>query len=303
MFDSSTSPCNCVRKGPTLPDDLLNLAKIETGLECFKLMMDVVKNATKTPTTYNPEVWMGEGNAAGHGGRPGITNTLENSFWYAHALGTAADLGLGRFLRQTFVGGGYELVNRTTFDPNPDYYVALLWQRLMGTKTLHATLGAAESNVRIHAMCARVGSSTGAATAAATATTATATGYTAAAGDVVVLAINFDQTATITVDVQGFRSSARVHSTTAASSGVGARYTWAVHATDPASAPQGRTTDIALMAANGTWTPLKLTSEGDSVALPRMPPVEITNNPLSLPVQPLSYSFSLLAGAKAPACL
>lgn len=291
--------------GPTLPDDLLNLEKIEGGsdgkggLQCFKNMMSVVRNASSA--TYKPEVWMGEGNAAGHGGRPGITNTLENSFWYAHALGTAADLGLSRFLRQDFIGGGYELVNRTTFEPNPDYYVALLWQRLMGTRALNVTLGTPGSNVRVHVMCARVGSSSSYNGAGGT-----NGNYTAVAGDVVVVAINFDQTATITVALatvtgnvsrRGLASrlgSPHVH-----------RYSYAIRATDPPSAPQGRTADVSLKANSGSWTPLKLQhdADGTAVRLPSMPSVADIGNPLNVLVQPLSYSFNLMAGANAAACL
>jgi hypothetical protein len=41
-----------------------------------------------------------------------------------------------RFLWQTLVGGSYGLLNRSTFEPNPDYYVSLLFKRLMGPQVL-----------------------------------------------------------------------------------------------------------------------------------------------------------------------
>lgn len=42
------------------------------------------------------------------------------------------------FCRQALVGGNYALLNTTSFIPNPDYYGALLWHRLMGSRVLRA---------------------------------------------------------------------------------------------------------------------------------------------------------------------
>jgi hypothetical protein len=53
--------------GPTLPEDLINVEKIDAGLECFSTMADVVRNYSSAG--YRPKVWMGEGNAVG-GPRP-----------------------------------------------------------------------------------------------------------------------------------------------------------------------------------------------------------------------------------------
>jgi hypothetical protein len=81
------------------------------------------------------------------------------------------------------------------------------------------------------------------------------------------------------------------------------RYTWAIRATNPSAAPQGRTVDVALKSAGNTWTPLKLqASDGKGVQLPRMAAVANVSDPLTITVQPLSYSFNLLAGADAAAC-
>ncbi|KAL4311759.1 hypothetical protein GQ457_01G017380 [Hibiscus cannabinus] len=43
------------------------------------------------------------------------------------------------FCRQALIGGNYGLLNATTFIPNPDYYGALLWHRLMGSTVLAVT--------------------------------------------------------------------------------------------------------------------------------------------------------------------
>eukprot|EP01045_Picozoa_sp_COSAG04_P011901 COSAG04_NODE_781_length_10327_cov_151.194466_11_plen_198_part_00 len=90
-------------------------------------------------------------------------------------LGELASLGHAVFARQTLVGGNYELLRCSSgqdtgpepgagcdFEPHPDYWVALLWHRLMGTAALPAptlsgadggSAGAAEHDLRLRAHC------------------------------------------------------------------------------------------------------------------------------------------------------
>ena len=48
-----------------------------------------------------------------------------------HQLGTLARLGHTLFARQTLRGGWYELIDQNTSAPHPDFYIALMWKRLM----------------------------------------------------------------------------------------------------------------------------------------------------------------------------
>ena len=57
----------------------------------------------------------------------------------AHTDG-GAGRSYGAFCRQTLLGGNYELLDHNTYEPNPDYYAALLWRRLMGVKVLDVDL-------------------------------------------------------------------------------------------------------------------------------------------------------------------
>ena len=45
--------------------------------------------------------------------------------------------------RQALLGGDHELVDRDTFLPNPSYWIAYLWPRLMSTRVLGVTVSAA----------------------------------------------------------------------------------------------------------------------------------------------------------------
>ncbi|KAL5669275.1 hypothetical protein ACJX0J_021496, partial [Zea mays] len=92
--------------------------------------------------------WVGEAGGAYNSGRH-----LPHD-WYLDQLGMSSKYGTKSYCRQTLVGGNYGLLNTTTFEPNPDYYNALLWHRLMGTKVLSATFNGT-NKIRAYAHCAK----------------------------------------------------------------------------------------------------------------------------------------------------
>mmetsp|Transcript_5170 Transcript_5170/g.7916 ORF Transcript_5170/g.7916 Transcript_5170/m.7916 type:complete len:544 (+) Transcript_5170:27-1658(+) len=100
--------------------------------------------------------YMGETGGAYDSGCNGSTNAFMSGFWYLNSLGSFAVNGHDMFCRQTLTGGNYELVNKLTQIPNPDFYSALLFSRLMGRGVLAAkTSGVGHENVRIYAHCAK----------------------------------------------------------------------------------------------------------------------------------------------------
>jgi len=88
---------------------------------------------------FQGELWVGESAMAWHSGREGVTDTFLSSPWWVSVLGSLAPTH-SRFCRQTLMGGNYELVNKTTRAPNPDFYVAKLWKSTMGEKVLQASV-------------------------------------------------------------------------------------------------------------------------------------------------------------------
>jgi heparanase 1 len=68
------------------------------------------------------------------------------------ALGTLAQLQHKVHCRQTLVGGSYEVIAKDIFEPNPDYWVAVLWKRLMGTKVFETTVAGA-THLRAYSHC------------------------------------------------------------------------------------------------------------------------------------------------------
>ena len=91
-------------------------------------------------THQSCRVMAGEVGPHSHGGLNGCTNRFANSFWYLEVLGSLASRGVVAFARSTLIGGWYEMINKTTFEPNPDYYAALLWGYMMGYEHLNVSV-------------------------------------------------------------------------------------------------------------------------------------------------------------------
>ncbi|CAK9312250.1 unnamed protein product [Citrullus colocynthis] len=110
----------------------------------------------QTIQTYGPwaSAWVGESGGAYNSGGRSVSNTFVNSFWYLDQLGMAAKYRTKVYCRQTLIGGNYGLLNTGTFVPNPDFYSALLWHRLMGTGVL-AVNSDASPFLRSYAHCSK----------------------------------------------------------------------------------------------------------------------------------------------------
>ena len=168
------------------------------------------------------------------------------------------------FRRQTLIGGGYELLNGTTFLPNPDYWTAVLYQRVMGRTALAVTAAAPSSSIRSYAMCANPGGDGGG---------------VVAAGDVAMLLLNFDANATVLVTVNVTGTS---------------RLLWQLRSGAKATV---LSKSVSLL---GTGL-LGLTAGGQ---LPELPPVAAKwrkGGLLSMP--PQSIAFVIFQGSRAPACV
>ena len=100
-------------------------------------------------------VWMGESGGAANSGHNGTSNRFLYAFWYLDSLGGFAAAGHGAFCRQTLIGGNYELIDHRNNAPNPDFFGALLFHRLMGPTVLQATSG--DESLRVWAHCTRGG--------------------------------------------------------------------------------------------------------------------------------------------------
>jgi len=132
--------------------------------EFLNKIMPQSVNMLREKYAPSAQIWVGEGAAAWHSGREGVTDRWTSSFWYADALGRLSQHNHSGYCRQTLVGGNYGLLDRTTFRPNPDFFVGLLFHKLMGNVVMKPAVAISSSSsssstdnavLRVYAHCTR----------------------------------------------------------------------------------------------------------------------------------------------------
>ncbi|VAI82931.1 unnamed protein product [Triticum turgidum subsp. durum] len=129
---------------------ILNPSYLDGVARQFSDLQELLKTAGSSVVA-----WVGEAGGAYNSGHHLVTDAFVFSFWYLDQLGMSAKYNTKTYCRQSFIGGNYDLLNTTTFQPNPDYYSALLWHRLMGTKVLDAKFSGTTNLIRAYAHCAK----------------------------------------------------------------------------------------------------------------------------------------------------
>ncbi|XVE85775.1 hypothetical protein DITRI_Ditri17bG0118100 [Diplodiscus trichospermus] len=138
-----------------LGDDSKLITKI---LDPFYLsqIAQTFKDVSYTVNRFAPwsGVWVSESGGAYNSGGKHVSHTFANGYWFVDQLGMTATYNHKVHCRQALIGRNYAVLNTSTFIPNPDYYGALLWHRLMGSRVLGVTLNATP-NLRVYAHCAK----------------------------------------------------------------------------------------------------------------------------------------------------
>ncbi|GMI63523.1 glucuronidase 1 [Hibiscus trionum] len=134
---------------PNMMNKVLDPSYLSQVSQTYKGVSDVVNK-------FRPQLgaWVSESGGALKGGSKDVSRTFADGFWYLDQMGMASTYDQKVFCRQALIGGNYGLLNATTFVPNPDYYGALLWHRLMGSTVLAVTKES-DPNLRVYAHCAK----------------------------------------------------------------------------------------------------------------------------------------------------
>ncbi|KAL8216831.1 hypothetical protein R6Q57_023668 [Mikania cordata] len=132
-----------------LIEKILDPSYLDGGSQPFRDLQNILKNSGTSTVA-----WVGEAGGAYNSGHNQVTNTFVFSFWYLDQLGTAASYDTKTYCRQTLIGGNYGLLNTDSYIPNPDYYSALLWHRLMGRHVL-STRFQGTTKIRSYAHCSK----------------------------------------------------------------------------------------------------------------------------------------------------
>ncbi|XP_076918022.1 heparanase-like protein 3 [Bidens hawaiensis] len=132
-----------------LVEKILNPSYLDGEADTFKNLESILKTSATSASA-----WVGEAGGAYNSGHNLVTNAFVFSFWYLDQLGMSSVYDTKTYCRQTLIGGNYGLLNTTTFEPNPDYYSALLWQHLMGRNVLSSNFNGTKK-IRSYAHCAK----------------------------------------------------------------------------------------------------------------------------------------------------
>lgn len=256
--------------------DPLHLSKVS---ETFSNLKQTIEQSGRWTSA-----WVGESGGAYNSGGRHVSNTFVNSFWYLDQLGMSSKYDTKVYCRQTLIGGNYGLLDKTTFVPNPDYYSALLWHRLMGKGVLHVG-SSASSFLRSYAHCSK------------------------GRGGMTLLLINLSNQTSYTIDVQNrkdmyllarerhMKEDSLVRSLKRSVQWVGSRASdEALSREEYHLTPKDGDIQSQTMLLNGL--PIKLTEDG---SIPALDPVYVE---LKTPiyVSPLSIAFIVFPNFDAPAC-
>ncbi|KAI4380622.1 hypothetical protein MLD38_006791 [Melastoma candidum] len=134
---------------PHLIEKILDPTILDGVASTFQNLQSTLKSSSSSAVA-----WVGEAGGAYNSGRNTVTNAFVFNFWYLDQLGMTSTFNTKAYCRQTLIGGNYGLLNTTTFAPNPNYYSALLWHRLMGKNVLKTEFSGT-NKIRAYTHCAK----------------------------------------------------------------------------------------------------------------------------------------------------
>jgi heparanase 1 len=96
-------------------------------------------------------IWLTETGEAGCGGSRSAS-TFVDTFRFMDQLGQMAQKNVQTVIVNTLASSDYGLIDEDTHVPRPDFWAALLWKRLMGTKVLDPGM-TPNAELRVYAQC------------------------------------------------------------------------------------------------------------------------------------------------------
>lgn len=119
--------------------------------DILKWQIDVVKFIQKKTNSTSKKIWLGETASAWGGGSPKYSDKFIACFIWLDKLGTAAKNGIDVVVRQSIFNGYYALIS-DTYEPNPDYWISILFKKLVGTRVI-SCFNSTGSRVRLYCHC------------------------------------------------------------------------------------------------------------------------------------------------------
>lgn len=146
-IDAATYHCYNMHQSKGTRQSFLN----PIFLDKLREEMEWITNSTKP----NTDIWVGETGSASGGGAPNLSDRFISGFLYLGKIGLVTELCHKVFIRQSFYGGYYGMLDPITRDPLPDYWSSLLFKELIGTVVLSVQTNNADPKFRVYAYCSR----------------------------------------------------------------------------------------------------------------------------------------------------
>ena len=107
-------------------------------LESVHTLADSYSSIAKSGMT---KAWMGEGSEHSGGGTPNVSNTFADCFYYLYQICEVITFDVPGTMRSDLIGGDYELIDKQTFLPNPDYWILYLLKQFVGDTVYNGNIG------------------------------------------------------------------------------------------------------------------------------------------------------------------
>lgn len=129
--------------------EYINPSHFHNLKQYLKTGMDIIHNSSFPRMA----LWLGETDDSWHSGTPNVSDRYVSGFLWLDKLGVSAQSGVDVVIRQTFWGHSYGMINDSML-PNPDYWLSLLYRRLVSRRVLNVVTGSSPKTTRVYAHCA-----------------------------------------------------------------------------------------------------------------------------------------------------
>ena len=135
--------------------DFLDPVVLDRFVQQSRLMKNIQKkNKWKKP------IWITETSSAWGGGAENLSDRFAGVFPWIDKLGVAGEFCTKVVARQAMFSGKYQLIEKETLKPHPEYFASVLFKRLANNRILDVSLSKETRRFRVYARCAKSGPST-----------------------------------------------------------------------------------------------------------------------------------------------
>ncbi|XP_064601621.1 heparanase-like isoform X2 [Liolophura sinensis] len=126
-------------------------------LDSLQGQITLAQSIINSTSPGGKRLWLGEAGSSSGGGAPLLSNRYIAGFMWLDRLGLSAVSGVDVVIRQSFYKGNYAMIDCLDYTPFPDYWLTLLYKRLVGTRVLEVTRSSLDNHLRVYGHCTRTG--------------------------------------------------------------------------------------------------------------------------------------------------